>query len=228
MKPDLNQKYSGKKEGILVADLEKLLSKFASALYPLTYRKVEQEIDLNTMSNGSFMNLLKEAIDKAVADKADTEMLKVWQYELKKEELDSTIESHSYNRIRRIVEIEKNQACLREGAELINAELMLPQEHVLFELPEEVAKNNDEEDYAIFIPTAEYLLEFPLNDFAYTVISKFEEPKSVKQVISEMVDEFEVTEQAEMDQVKEVTIYQITEALQQGILFMSNSEVVPR
>lgn len=230
LKPDVNQVYQGTTKGLLAIGEEELFAELATSLYPLTYKKVGQNIDLKILSGsqgGSFMLTLKEALDKAVAATNDNATRQVWEYELKKEELDSTIESHSYNRIRRIVEIEKNQACLKAEADLINVELMLPDEHVLLELPEEVAKgNNDDEDYAIFIPTPEHLLEFPLNDFAYTVISKFEEPKSVKQVISETVDEFEVTEQAEIDQVKEVTIYQITEALQQGILFTAKSEVV--
>lgn len=228
LKPDLKQTSEERQEGILATDLEGLFTRFASGLYPLTYKAIEKDLDLKALANtqgSSVMLTLKEAIGKTVYNKNDLDLQKVWKYELTKEELDSAVESHSYSRIRRIVEIEKNQAYIKAGPELINAELMLPEDHVLLELPEEIAKENDEESYTIFIPTPEYLLEFPLNYFAYTVISKFENSKLVKEVISEMVDEFEVTGQAEIDQVKEVTLNQITEALRQGILFTSTPQV---
>ncbi|MBL6449545.1 hypothetical protein JMN32_24750 [Fulvivirga sp. 29W222] len=227
LKPDLNQVFSGKVDGELASGYEGVFVRLANGLYPLTFEKVKKDIDLNILKGGgSFMLKLRQAIQNAISAKDDDAIQQVWEYELKKEELDSAIESHSYNRIRRIVEIEKNQVCLKTEAELIHTQLVLPEEHVLLELPEEVAKDNEGEEYAIFIPTPEFLLEFPLNDFAYTVIKKFEQPNRVEQVIVEMVDEFEVTEQSEIDQVKEVTIYQITEALHQGILFIDHSPVV--
>lgn len=229
LKPDIAVIYQGPKAGLLAMDDAKLYEILAGKLYPKTfeYLKHHDLVGANSLSD-NIVGTVKTGFRKAVEVVNDPQLAEVWKYENMKIDTDRAIASHSYSHIKRVVEVERNRAILDDEQSLLKAAVTLPEGYILTVAPQqlELAAEDEEENYVILMPTSEVLLEFPLNYFSYAVIQKFEQPKVVEEAVNEMIDEFEVSNESEIKQVKMATLNQIKEAMKQGILQLNHSVVV--
>ena len=216
LKPDVDAEPTVCKEGILSWDLQEVIRFVGKGIYPRTTSFLNTSVHLPELADESFLHLLDAAYSGAISKDNNDSIKEVWEFEKRIRMHDLEVESHAYHRVRRMVEVENNKKGLDNDNVLLNSVLFLPEDHLIIDMPEQVDSENG---YLILLPAADLQLEFPLNDFAYAVISQFQAPRIVRDVIAEMIEEFEVSTPAEIRQVEEATIMQIKEALAQGILF---------
>ncbi|ELR69220.1 Lanthionine biosynthesis protein LanM [Fulvivirga imtechensis AK7] len=229
LKPDIAAVYQGPKEGLLDMNDSKLYQIFAEKLYPKTceYLRSHELMEADMILSDNIVATIKADLNKAVETANNPQLTHIWRYENMKIDIDNAVASHSYNHIKRVVEVERNRALLDDGQSFLGATVMLPEGCVLTVAPLQAKQEeeDEEENYTILLPASEGLLEFPLNYFSYAVIQKFEQPKRVEEGMNEMIEEFEVSNESEIQQVKMATLNQIKEAMKQGILQLDHSAV---
>jgi len=219
LKPDVNKK----SDGALSYEKDDVLEALMRKMYPKTLENLKG--DYGDMPNLEELTNVKEGLTKwisrQVEAKEDNRLAAIFAYEKKKVELDTSIQSHSYNNISRIVEIEKNKELFEDTELLLQTSLVLSEDFEIVDNP--FAATEEDDDEIILAPLAEGVIEFPINDFATAVIQKFIEGETVKNALEKMIEDFGVDTEDEINQVKEVSLIQVKEAMAQGMLKVSRA-----
>ena len=220
LKPDVNSVFTGQKDGILSLDSNELKLRLFKKLFPMLSNQIKSNLDMTKvdLSNGYLDGLLSYAKD-VVSSLDNKKASGLLEHEYGKCTLDLDIKSHSYLNIQSMMRIDSNQKLLgKSDDDLLKQLIVKPEEFKLKAFEPGIISDDSDDSYLILIPGSAGIVEFPLTFFSYAVLQKFENPRSVGQVLDEMVEEFDVETEDDIKQVRDATFKQIKEAAQQGIL----------
>ncbi len=186
------------------------------------------------VANGQrFQEALVAHVGQKVAGAGNEQLTDVFNLEKAGVAIDLALESHSYIKLHQALQAEKNMDYLEESAAELPGTLLQLDPHAQlmsnnWAWPKEGdawkanAQAEAEGAELLLMPGAMGTQEHPLNQFSYLVLEGFEQPSKVSTVVDEMVGNFDASSPEEVQQVKDATMQQITEAMQSGFLVLAN------
>ncbi len=208
LKPEVEGEYQDySKDSILSITLEDLKSKLVNKVFPETISKIDTQIDIAKIGYENTFGDIVEQLDTLVDDTSKF----VLEFEKMKNELEMHPVGLSYLHIKRVVEIQRSLDLLEESEETLHkAKFYLPSENKIF--------TDGDEMYRLIVSTPESAIAYEdLGFFAYLILSKFEEPSTIEEVVDAICSEFEVDDQEE---IKKTVLEQTMQALKSGILYV--------
>ena len=225
MKPDVPAKVNRNCEEVLNIDNQYVNTIFSHKLFPKTWQHSKENNLLPTSTHNlpeRFLEDTTSRLEKIVNESSSKELKAVWEFEKMKLNLDLDQTNHSYLHIQGIIEREKNEVLIGDHQKLIKSSLYLPEHCVLGELP---ITGQENEEYCVLIGEALGVEEIPFNTYSYCVLEKFVNATKVSIAIEQIIEDFDLKKDDEIEQVRNSTIQQIEEFLKTGILYQLDSKM---
>lgn len=208
LKPEVSGEYQGAvSEGVLSLTKEKLIEVFAQKAFPESWAKRKENGGLNELTPENLNADLADYLRKRLKE----EDIPLLEMEILINKMDTHPSGNAYLYIRQVVELEKTREFLQGDGDLLSQEIYLPEENKLYQL--------SEEEMRLLIPSHEGVVKHELNFFTYLIMSKFQEPNTVKNAVASIMSEFEVEDEQQM---VETVQEQARQALMSGIMFVKN------